>query len=62
MRVKFTDSIDLRKIIIQYTTIPYNYIAKVRNKTKTHLDERDVFIFDNYSEMLKYFKGELNED
>jgi len=52
----------LGKIIIQYTTIPYNYIAKVRNKTKTHLDERDVYIFDNYSEMLKYFKGELNED
>ena len=61
MKIKFTQAIDFGKFIVYYTTIPYNYLAKVVNKTKTHLKETDVYLFENFKEMEEYFKKEIEK-
>jgi len=64
MKVKFFRKIDFGKFIVQYDIIPLGFLARVVNKTKTHFDERDVYIFKTYEEMENYFGmyGDKNEN
>jgi len=57
MKIKFNKSIDYDKFIVEYEIIPNCYIAKIVNKTKTYLNDKDVFIFNTYKELEDYFKS-----
>ena len=58
MKIEFRSYKDFGKFLVYYEIIPCGYIAKIINKTKTHLNENDVFIFKNFKELEDYFKGE----
>lgn len=42
-----------------YEVICDIYVAQILNKSKTHLNENDIYIFNSYQEMIEYFKKEI---
>jgi len=56
--VKFT-ALDnhFDKILLRYAVMPSYILVKIKNKTKTSLNEEDVYIFENISEAIEFFEN-----
>ena len=56
MKLNFNKKIDFGWFEVQYTLIPYAYLAKFVKKEKLLDDKDEIYIFKNYEEMENYFK------